>query len=42
MFRLINDEDFSIGLENLKSDYENKVEIKSWRNIFMVKKETNR
>jgi ubiquinone/menaquinone biosynthesis C-methylase UbiE len=29
MFRFISDEDFSIGLKNLKDDYKNKVEIKS-------------
>jgi len=29
MFRLISDEDFEIGLTNLKNDYENKVKINS-------------
>jgi len=43
MFRLISDEDFSIGLKNLKKDYENKVEIKSnhGETYLWLKKGTN-
>ena len=43
MFRLISDEDFAIGLKNLKADYKNKVEIKSnhGETYLWLKKETN-
>ena len=42
MFRLISEEDFTIGLKNLKKDYENKVEITSnhGETYLWLKKET--